>query len=127
MEVYTVAEIDNMLESGDYWVEGFFQLSEEYQKLFYMLDVTTVIRKCIIIFGIIGECQCLPLVVLSVSEHTSTAKSIAMGDVAETILQNSISNIVKLTKLGLDYDLQSIRSELDVKRSSHVLRHSPMQ
>ncbi|KAG9157117.1 hypothetical protein Leryth_022832 [Lithospermum erythrorhizon] len=25
MEVYTVAEIDNLLESGDYWVKGFLQ------------------------------------------------------------------------------------------------------
>ncbi|GAA0164113.1 hypothetical protein LIER_19826 [Lithospermum erythrorhizon] len=36
MEVYTVAEIDNLLESGDYWVKGFLQLSEEHQKLFYV-------------------------------------------------------------------------------------------
>ncbi|KAG9147312.1 hypothetical protein Leryth_020564 [Lithospermum erythrorhizon] len=53
-----------------------------------------------------------------------TAKSIAMGDVAETILQNSISNIAKLTKLGLDYDLQSIRSELDGRQFMMFLRHS---
>ncbi|GAA0164114.1 hypothetical protein LIER_19827 [Lithospermum erythrorhizon] len=47
-----------------------------------------------------------------------------MGDVAETILQNSISNIAKLRKLGLDYDLQSIRSELDGRQFMMFLRHS---
>ncbi|KAG9146762.1 hypothetical protein Leryth_005091 [Lithospermum erythrorhizon] len=84
MEVYTVAEIDNMLESGDYWVEGFFQLSEEYQKLFYVGCNNCHSKIDIEDIEIHYECHAISCLV--VSDNTSTAK--AMGDVAETILQN---------------------------------------
>ncbi|GAA0139218.1 hypothetical protein LIER_35048 [Lithospermum erythrorhizon] len=133
IEVYTVAEIDNLLESGDYWVKGFLQLSEEHQKLFYVGCSNCHSKIDIEDIGIHYECHVCnknvvttlrPFVVLSIIDHTSTAKPIAMGDVAETILQNSISNTAKLTKLGLDYDLQSIRSELDGRQFMMFLRHS---
>ncbi|GAA0148463.1 hypothetical protein LIER_07899 [Lithospermum erythrorhizon] len=78
MDVYTVSELDNAIE----------QLPFQNRCIHYKChvcnkDVVTTLR---------------PLAVMSVSDHTSTVKVVAIGDMTEIILQNTTSKIAGLIK-----------------------------
>ncbi|GAA0172851.1 hypothetical protein LIER_26588 [Lithospermum erythrorhizon] len=92
---------------GDYWVKGTQYVCYHCEK-----ETTAVPR---------------PLIVMMVTDETTTIKVVAIGKLAERILQTTSEDMSRLLKLGEAYDLDTIRSDFEGKVFLILLRCTYMK
>ncbi|GAA0174728.1 hypothetical protein LIER_28061 [Lithospermum erythrorhizon] len=99
--------MQNPSESGDYWVRGFLQLSEQNQKLYY-IGCSNCFSKINVEAGICYTCalcnkeviSCLrPIVIMSVTDYTGSMEVVSIQNIADQILQATPTKISELQNL----------------------------
>ncbi|GAA0147618.1 hypothetical protein LIER_07274 [Lithospermum erythrorhizon] len=102
MKIHTVSELQNETEVGDYWIRGFLQIYDSDQKLYYIGCVVSCMRS---------------IVIMSITDNSGSSEVVAVGNVAERIMQTTPERISELRKMHTTMKLQMTKAKPQITHS----------